>query len=54
MIQYIVNREKKEIEFLSGGSIEELKELTELFKDYTFKFSEKENTKTRITVGGKL
>lgn len=40
MIQYTINRETKTIELLGGeSSIEELRDLIELFKDYKFSVS---------------
>lgn len=40
MINYIINREEKIIEFTSGNSsVEELKDLIKMFKGYTFTVS---------------
>ncbi len=40
MINYAINRETKTIELLSGdSSVEEIKDLIELFKDYKFSVS---------------
>lgn len=36
MVRYSVNTEDKVIELLSSGSLEELKDLYELYKDYKF------------------
>lgn len=51
MIRYLVNREKKEIELLSGGTILELEDLVKIFKEYTFKIGIVENSKAGMTVG---
>lgn len=36
MIRYLINKDKKQIELLSGGHVEELKDLLNQFEGYTF------------------
>jgi hypothetical protein len=53
MIQYIVDTENKTIELLSGGKIEEIKDLYNLYKDYKFTIatSSSKTKKQGVTVG---
>ena len=39
MLQYTVDTENKTVCFLNGGSIDELKDIYEMFKGYSFYFS---------------
>jgi len=39
MIRFSINSENKTIELLSGGTIEELRDLCEKYKDYSFSVS---------------
>lgn len=41
MLQYIVDTNTKTVEIISGGNIEELRELYELYKNYAFTISPK-------------
>ena len=52
MIQYIVNVETKTIELQNNGTMQELKDLYELYKDYKFTtpFPQKENNQG-VTAG---
>lgn len=53
MIQYIVDTENKTIELLSGGKIEEIKDLYNLYKDYKFTIASPSKTKKQgVIVGG--
>ena len=53
MVRYIVDVETKTIELLSSGTMEELRDLYELYKDYKFSvsFPPKKEGKQGITVG---
>ena len=52
MIRFSINRDKKIIELLSGGSVEELQDLINKFKDYSFILAKKEVENKGVLVGG--
>lgn len=50
-MRYSIDRETKEIELLSGGTVEELKDIIKLFEGFTFKLGNNSLQKSGISVG---
>lgn len=52
MIRYVINAEEKTIELQSSGTLEELRDLCELFKDYKFTLAIQTTQRQGMLVGG--
>lgn len=52
MIRFAIYPDKKVIELLSGGSVEELRDLADKFKGYSFALTEKQVESKGVLVDG--
>lgn len=43
-MRFIVSSEERTVEFLEAGTIEEIREICEIFKDYSYRFSAEEKS----------